>query len=96
MIFVLYFQNKTVFTEMEPALHLANKVVRKLIKVDKVRSRHSIGAHKTLLMLWLSPESDMMPLLHIRFDERGGRGVYISLSYIFCIVPEFDRLLPGF
>ncbi|XP_056016210.1 RING finger protein 17-like isoform X2 [Ostrea edulis] len=28
-------KNKTVFTEMEPALHLANKVVRKLIKVDK-------------------------------------------------------------
>ncbi|XP_061195891.1 RING finger protein 17-like isoform X2 [Saccostrea echinata] len=28
-------KNKTVFSEMEPALHLANKVVRKLIKVDK-------------------------------------------------------------
>jgi hypothetical protein len=33
------FQNKTVFAEMEPALHLANKVVRKLIKVDKVCSK---------------------------------------------------------
>eukprot|EP00105_Crassostrea_gigas_P034958 XP_019919106.1 PREDICTED: RING finger protein 17 isoform X8 [Crassostrea gigas] len=31
-------KNKSVFSEMEPALHLANKVVIKLIKVDKTMS----------------------------------------------------------
>lgn len=35
-ICTVLFQNKSVFSEMEPALHLANKVVIKLIKVDKV------------------------------------------------------------
>nr|XP_022292973.1 RING finger protein 17-like isoform X3 [Crassostrea virginica] len=31
-------KNKTVFSDMEPALHLANKVVRKIIKVDRTMS----------------------------------------------------------
>ena len=37
-----FFQNKTVFSDMEPALHLANKVVRKIIKVDRVCQENCI------------------------------------------------------
>ena len=41
-LFWFFFQNKTVFSDMEPALHLANKVVRKIIKVDRVCQENCI------------------------------------------------------
>ena len=42
LLVLFFFQNKTVFSDMEPALHLANKVVRKIIKVDRVCQENCI------------------------------------------------------